>query len=63
MDKSEIIVNDFPRSPVSEAFRLFRTNLLYLFENSESKTICLTSSDAGEGKSWVSANLAISCAQ
>ena len=30
MDKSEIIVNDFPRSPVSEAFRLFRTNLLYL---------------------------------
>lgn len=63
MDKSEIIVNDFPRSPVSEAFRLFRTNLLYLFENSESKAICLTSSDAGEGKSWVSANLAISCAQ
>ena len=63
MDKSEIILNDFPRSPVSEAFRLFRTNLLYLFENSESKTICLTSSDAGEGKSWVSANLAISCAQ
>ena len=63
MDKSEIIVNDFPRSPVSEAFRLFRTNLLYLFENLESKTICLTSSDAGEGKSWVSANLAISCAQ
>lgn len=63
MDKSEIIVNDFPRSPVSEAFRLFRTNLLYLFENSESKTICLTSSEAGEGKSWVSANLAISCAQ
>ena len=63
MDKSEIIVNDFPRSPVSESFRLFITNLLYLFENSESKTICLTSSDAGEGKSWVSANLAISCAQ
>lgn len=63
MDKSEIVVNDFPRSPVSEAFRLFRTNLIYLFENSESKTICLTSSDAGEGKSWISANLAISCAQ
>lgn len=63
MEKSEIIVNDFPRSPVSESFRLFRTNLLYLFENDESKTICLTSSDAGEGKSWVSANLAISCAQ
>ena len=32
MEKSEIIVNDFPRSPISESFRLFRTNLLYLFE-------------------------------
>ena len=63
MEKSEIIVNDFPRSPVSESFRLFRTNLLYLFENDESKVISLTSSNAGEGKSWVTANLAISCAQ
>lgn len=63
MERSEVIVNDFPRSPVSESFRLFRTNLLYLFENDESKVICLTSSNAAEGKSWVSANLAISCAQ
>ena len=63
MEKSELIVNDFPRSPVSEAFRLFRTNLYYLFENNESKSICITSSDAGEGKSWVSANLATVCAQ
>ncbi len=63
MENSEIIVNDFPRSPVAESFRLFRTNLLYLFENDESKTICLTSSNASEGKSWVAANLAISCAQ
>lgn len=63
MEKSEIIVNDFPRSPVSESFRLFRTNLLYLFDNEESHTICLTSSNASEGKSWVTANLAISCAQ
>ena len=63
MEKREIIVNDVPRSPVSESFRLFRTNLLYLFENDDSKVICLTSSNAGEGKSWVTANLAISCAQ
>ena len=63
MEKSEIIDNEFPRSPVSESFRLFRTNLLYLFENDESKVISLTSSNAGEGKSWVTANLAISCAQ
>lgn len=63
MENNETIVNDFPRSPVAESFRLFRTNLLYLFENDESKVICLTSSNAGEGKSWVCANLAISCAQ
>lgn len=42
---------------------MFRTNLLYLFENDESKVVCLTSSNASEGKSWVTANLAISCAQ
>ena len=63
MEKREIIVNDFPRSPISEAFRLFRTNLFYLFENKESRTICITSSSSGEGKSWVAANLAIACAQ
>ena len=63
MEKSEIIVNDFPRSPISESFRLFRTNLLYLFEDDSSKVICITSSNAGEGKSWVTANLAVSCAQ
>lgn len=63
MEKSEIIVNDFPRSPISESFRLFRTNLLYLFEDDSSKVICITSTNTGEGKSWVSANLAISCAQ
>ena len=63
MERSEIIVNDFPRSPISESFRLFRTNLFYLFENDESKVICLTSANSGEGKSWVCSNLAISCAQ
>ena len=63
MEKSEILVNDFPRSPISESFRLFRTNLLYLFEDDSSKVICITSTNTGEGKSWVSANLAISCAQ
>ena len=31
MEKSEIIVNDFPRSPVAESFRLFRTVLTLQF--------------------------------
>ena len=57
MEKSEIIVNDFPRSPVSESFRLFRTNLLYLFENDDSKVICLTSSNAGEEKAGLQQTL------
>ncbi len=63
MEKSEIIVKDFPRSPVAESFRLFRTNLFYLFEDETSKAVCITSSNAGEGKSWTAANLAVSCAQ
>lgn len=62
-DNNEIVVNSFPRSSAAESFRLFRTNLLYLFEDEKSKTICITSSNAGEGKSFVCANLAASCGQ
>lgn len=63
MEENEIVVSKFPRSSVAESFRLFRTNLLYLFEDETSKTICITSSNAGEGKSFVCANLAASCGQ
>ena len=59
----EIIVHDQPKSPVSESFRLFRTNLLYLFNDEKGKVLNITSVAQGDGKSFVTANLGIAFAQ
>lgn len=60
---NELIVNSFPKSPISETFRLFRTNLLYLFNGENGKVLDITSSEPGDGKSWVTANIAVAFAQ
>lgn len=63
METKEIVVNNSPKSPVSESFRLFRTNLLYLFNGEKGKVLDITSSEPGDGKSWVTANLATAFTQ
>jgi len=52
-----------PRSPVAEAFRSLRTNLEYSSVDNPARTMLVTSSGEGEGKSTVAANLAIVEAQ
>jgi capsular exopolysaccharide synthesis family protein len=47
--------------PVSEQFRVLRSNLLFL-TGMEKRSVLLTSSMAGEGKSFVALNLAMSLA-
>lgn len=54
----ELIVNDYPKSSVTEAIKTVRTNLRFSSVGEKLKTILITSSMAGEGKSFVSANLA-----
>ena len=44
---------------MSETFRNIRTNLQFMLDNDQ-KVILVTSTVSGEGKSFVSANLAIS---
>ncbi|MEG0873098.1 MAG: CpsD/CapB family tyrosine-protein kinase [Clostridia bacterium] len=61
--KKDLIVHESPKSPVSEAVRLLRTNLSFLAPHKKSKVFLITSSMPGEGKSWITANLAISFAQ
>lgn len=56
-DKEVLIVSKNPRSPIAEQFRALRTNLSYFLKEGE-KTILVTSSRLGEGKSFVSLNLA-----
>lgn len=60
---SEVIVRQFPNSPICEAYRLLQANLKFLGSDRPLKTIVITSAVANEGKSVVSANLAMAKAQ
>lgn len=61
--KKELIVQRNPKSPIAEMFRTLRTNIQFMNSKKELRTILVTSTMPGEGKSWVSANLAITFAQ
>jgi capsular exopolysaccharide synthesis family protein len=62
----KVIVNNETRTSSAEAFRLLRTNLNFMLPNSseqeKGKTIFITSTISGEGKSFVSINLAATLA-
>ena len=61
---SEIIAYSDPKSIISETFRTLRTNVQFSNTNSkDAKTFLITSCFQSEGKSYVSANLAITFAQ
>ena len=59
----ELVAERFPKSIVTENIKSLRTNLQFTAVDKNLKTILLTSTNAGEGKSFVSSNLAISFAQ
>jgi len=52
-----------PQSPVAESFRALRTNIQYCAVSKQLRTLLLTSSAPGEGKSLIIANLAVVMAQ
>ncbi len=60
---NELIVARAPKSIVSENIKSLRTNLQFTAVDRNLKTILVTSTNASEGKSFVSSNLAISFAQ
>lgn len=59
----EIIVVENPKSPEAEMFRNLRTNIQFMNANSDKKVMVVTSTVPGEGKSYISANLAAAFAQ
>ena len=61
--KSELIVVDEPKSPEAEMFKNLRTNIQFMNADSEKKVMLITSTVPGEGKSYVTANLACAFAQ
>ncbi|WP_426671209.1 GumC family protein [Mucilaginibacter sp. McL0603] len=54
----ELPVMLFPHSEITESFRSLRINLQYLLQSLSTKVISVHSSIAGEGKTFVSSNLA-----
>lgn len=56
---NNIVVHEGDNSSISELFRLLRTNLQFMLTGKKDKVVLLTSSVSGEGKSFVSVNLAI----
>lgn len=61
--KNELIVANRPKSGVSEAIKTVRTNLQFSSIDEKVQSILITSSISGEGKSFISANLAVAFAQ
>lgn len=62
--KSELIAYDSEKSDISKAFKKLRTNIQFLSVNDKNKKVMLiTSASKSEGKSYISANIAVSFAE
>lgn len=57
-----VVVHKESRTPLAEQFRIVRTNLQFILGGGDHKSILVTSSMSGEGKSFLSINLASSLA-
>ena len=58
--KDPVVMSNHSRTAVAEQFRALRTALSYIGLNGDRKTLLITSSISGEGKSFISVNLAMS---
>lgn len=58
-----LVVETKPKSVIAESYRTLRTNIQYSSFDKKYKSIVITSSEQGEGKSTTAANLALSLAQ
>lgn len=61
--KKEVVVIENPKSPEAEMFRNLRTNIQFMNADSEKKVMVVTSTVPGEGKSYVTSNLAAAFVQ
>lgn len=57
MADREVVIGDKDRSIIAEQFRIARTNLQFFITNKKSPVVLVTSSMAGEGKTFTSMNL------
>lgn len=57
-----LVVTEHDTSSATELFRLLRSNLQFMLSDSGNKVVLMTSTRSGEGKSFISLNLAASLA-
>ena len=64
VDKSgnKLVVSSDDTGSTAELFRLMRSNLLFILTDPRDKVVLMTSTSSGEGKSFISINLAASLA-
>jgi succinoglycan biosynthesis transport protein ExoP len=60
--RGPLLLNTGVPSNFSEMFRTIRTNILFSSPDSAPRTLAVTSTGPGEGKTLVSSNLAVACA-
>lgn len=58
----QLVVAADDTSATAELFRLMRSNLLFVLNSADDKVVLMTSSSSGEGKSFISINLAATLA-
>jgi len=61
--RARLMAHFAPKSTIAESYRSLRTNINFSLIENKYKTIMVTSSVAGEGKTTVATNLALSMAQ
>ncbi|NIR51189.1 polysaccharide biosynthesis tyrosine autokinase, partial [candidate division KSB1 bacterium] len=59
----QLVTHDYSPTPVGEAYRSLRTNLMFSRDNGRLQSLVVTSNEPGDGKSFTAANLAITLAQ
>jgi tyrosine-protein kinase Etk/Wzc len=57
--KTNLVVSEYPESLIAEAFRLLRSRMQFFTKDNKSPLILVTSSNAGEGKTFTSMNLGL----
>ncbi len=60
---SQLVTYDYSPTPIGEAYRALRTKIVFSKKTGKIRTLVITSFAAGDGKSFTSANLAVTLAQ
>jgi len=59
----QLVTHDYSPTPIGEAYRSLRTNLMFSKDRGRITSLVLTSNEPGDGKSFTGANLSITLAQ